>query len=111
MTLKFHWLQIFVIIGCLQWLPGCAYSIHQVYIGSMDAKTKNQPAHRWVEAEKKQFVFLGFEFGSDYVNSAYKALEAKCPGRIAQVTTEHLTEFLFLSYNQRVILKGLCIAG
>src|SRR5690349_9934817 len=100
-------------IFCTLMLAGmftaCSYSIHQVYIGSMDANVSYKKNH-WVEAESTEFVILGFEFGSDYVNKAYKDLESKCAGRIAQVTTEHLTEYKFLSYNQKVIMKGLCLS-
>jgi hypothetical protein len=87
----------------------CSYSIHELYISSMDPQATYGKG-RWVEAEASDFVVLYFEFGSDYVNHAYKELEAKCPGRIAQVTTEHLTAFKFLSYDQKVVLKGLCMS-
>jgi hypothetical protein len=89
---------------------GCSYSVHQLYVSSMDPDVKYGKA-KWVEAETKQFVVLGFEFGSDYVENAYKELAGKCSGRIAQVTTEHQTAYLFLSYDQKVILKGLCVKG
>ena len=86
----------------------CSYSVHEVYIGSMDPGVTNGRGH-WVEVETKQFVILGFEFGSEYVDKAYKELEGKCSGRLAQVTTEHLTAYNFLSYDQKVVLKGLCL--
>jgi hypothetical protein len=53
-------------------------------------------------------VILSFATQSNYVEDAYKRLESECKGRIAQVTTEHLTAYKFLSYDQKLILKGLC---
>ena len=82
----------------------CAHSIHQLYVGSMDPKATYNDG-KWVTADSLDFVVLGFQFDTNYVESAYRELESKCSGRIAQVTTEHLTSFLFLSYNQKVVLK------
>ena len=88
----------------------CAHSIHQLYVGSMDAKVTYNEG-KWVTADSVDFVILGFQFDTNYVELAFKELEKKCPGRIAQVTTEHLTSFLFLSYNQKIVLKGLCVSN
>lgn len=90
-------------------LGGCSYSIHQVYIGSMDPNTSYDKNRNWVQAEGRDFVILGFEMTSEYVDKAYRELESKCSGRLAQVTTEHSTAYKFLSYEQTVILKGLCV--
>ncbi len=89
-------------------LQGCAYSIHQQYISSMDRDVSYNKG-KWVKAEAVQMVILGFAFESDYVNKGYRELEAQCPGRLAQVTTEHLTAYKFLSYEQKVVLQGLCV--
>lgn len=85
----------------------CAHSIHQVYVSSQDAKSAGQG--QWVTADASEFVILGFQTKTDYVEQAYKELEKKCSGRISQVTTEHLTSFKLLSYEQKVVLKGLCL--
>jgi hypothetical protein len=86
---------------------GCAHSIHQVYVSSQDAKSAGQG--QWVTADASELVILGFQTKTDYVEDAYKELEKKCAGRISQVTTEHLTSFKLLSYEQKVVLKGLCL--
>ena len=86
----------------------CMHSIHQQYVGTMDANVDYSKG-RWVSAESKEFVILGFQSDTQYVEQAYKNLEAKCSGRIAQVTTEHLTSFKFLSYDQKVVMKGWCL--
>ncbi len=86
---------------------GCAHSIHQVYVSSQDAKSAGKG--QWVTADASELVILGFQTKTDYVEQAYKELEDKCTGRLAQVTTEHLTSFKLLSYEQKVVLKGLCL--
>jgi hypothetical protein len=86
---------------------GCSYSIHQQYIGSMDPNASYGKG-KWVEVTTSDFVILSFATQSNYVEDAYKRLESECKGRIAQVTTEHLTAYKFLSYDQKLILKGLC---
>jgi hypothetical protein len=102
-------MKTFVSMILVLLLQSCAYSIHQVYIGSMDQNVKVD-AGKWIEAETKAFVILGFHMDTKYIDQATKELESKCSGRIAQVTTEHLTAYWFLSYDQKVILKGLCLS-
>lgn len=88
-------------------LSACTHSIHQVYVSSQDPKSAGKG--EWVTVDSKELVVLGFQTESQYVDQAWRALESKCPGRIAQVTTEHLTSFKFLSYEQKLVLKGLCL--
>ncbi len=88
-------------------LTGCTHSIHQVYVSSQDklpAKIKTE----WVDVETNDFVVLGFATKTDYIEEAHRELQEKCQGRISQVSTEHLTSYYFLSYKQRIRLKGLC---
>ncbi|MCX6132128.1 MAG: hypothetical protein NTX25_24110 [Proteobacteria bacterium] len=101
-------MRFFTLIIFSLFFSACAHSVHQVYISSMDAKATQG---KWISADAKAFVVLGFQFNTDYVEAAYKELEGKCPGRLAQVTTEHLSSYYFLSYDQKVILKGLCMQG
>ncbi len=95
-------LPLLLIVVC-----GCAHSIHQVYVSSQDATSAGQ--NQWVTADASAFVIFGFQTSTDYVEQAYRELESKCSGRLAQVTTEHLTSFKLLSYEQKVVLKGLCL--
>lgn len=90
-------------------LNGCAHSIHQVYVSSQDPSSAGRG--QWVTADAKDFIILSFAVQSNYVEQAYQELESKCPGRIAQVTTEHLTSYKLLSYDQKLVVKGLCIKG
>jgi hypothetical protein len=86
---------------------GCAHSIHQVYISGQDPQSAGQG--QWVSADSKTLVILGFQSETNYVEEAMRELESKCPDRLALVTTEHLTSYKFLSYEQKVIMKGLCL--
>jgi hypothetical protein len=88
-------------------LSACTHSIHQVYVSAQDPKSAGQG--EWVTVDTKELVVLGFQTETQYVEQAWRALENKCPGRIAQVTTEHLTSYKFLSYEQKLVLKGLCL--
>jgi hypothetical protein len=90
-------------------LSGCAHSVHQVYISSMDKDAAFNQG-KWQTVETADFVVLGFQFNTDYVEKAYQQLEQQCKGRIAQVTSEHLTSYKFLSYEQKLVLKGLCLS-
>jgi hypothetical protein len=63
---------------------------------------------RWVTSESTDYIILFFAFNTNYVEQGIKKLEKQCPGRIAQVTTEHVTSYKFLSYQQKVVFKGLC---
>ena len=63
---------------------------------------------KWVTATSEDFVVLGFQGSTGYVEQAYRKLEQQCAGRISQVTTEYLTSFQFLSYDQKLVVRGLC---
>ena len=86
----------------------CSHSIHQAYVTSMEADAAGKHGH-WVTVESKDFVILAFTFDSDYVERGVRQLEAKCHGPVAQVSTERLTSYKFLSYDERLILKGYCL--
>ncbi|MBM4251709.1 MAG: hypothetical protein FJ146_07040 [Deltaproteobacteria bacterium] len=96
-----------LLVSILSMASACSYSIHQQYIGSMDPNASYGKG-KWVEATSSDFVILSFAMQSNYVEDAYRQLENQCKGRIAQVTTEHLTAYKFLSYEQKLVLKGLC---
>jgi len=99
--------RVFAAMMAMVGTSACTHSVHQQYVGSMDADA-NYGKGRWVTAESKDFVILEFQRDTNYVERAFTELESKCSGRIAQVTTEHLTSFKFLSYEQKVIMRGWC---
>lgn len=99
--------RLYVFFIAMVGAGACTHSVHQQYIGSMDPDAAYDKG-RWVIAEVKDLVILSFQMDTNYVEKAFKELESKCSGRIAQVTTEHLTSFKFLSYEQIVIMRGWC---
>ncbi|MBC7533748.1 MAG: hypothetical protein H7318_19445 [Oligoflexus sp.] len=101
-------MRFMILLGILITAPSCAHSINQVYVGSMDASARFGKG-KWVEVETSDRVILGFQMDTNYVDNAYAELQEKCPGRLSQVTSEHITSYLFLSYRQRLLLKGLCM--
>ena len=105
--MKNHIVPRLIMLFTLVSTMGCSYSVHQQYISSMDPNASYGKG-KWVEVTTSDFVILSFATQSNYVEDAYKRLESECKGRIAQVTTEHLTAYKFLSYDQKLILKGLC---
>ena len=109
MTTPRNAIRSLLVVGFVACISACSYSVHELYIGSVDPGVNYGGRGRWVEAESSKFVILGFEMNSKYVEEAYHKLEGHCSGRIAQVTTEHLTAYKLLSYEQKVILKGLCL--
>ena len=86
---------------------GCSHSVHQMYVSSMD-KSANYNRGKWVSASDKDFIILGFKMNSGYVERAYQKLQHTCPTPINQVTVEHVTSYFFLSYDQKLILRGFC---
>lgn len=91
-------------------LTSCAHSIHQVYASSAKPGTRYDKG-KWVSAASEDFVILGFQGDTDFADQAYEALQRKCQGPVTQVTTEFLTSYLFLSYDQKVIVRGFCPRG
>lgn len=85
----------------------CTHSIHQLYVGTAD-RGLDYSRGKWIKGDTKDFVILDFASDTSYVEKAVSELERQCRGRIAQVTTEHLTSFRFLSHYQKVVLKGWC---
>lgn len=103
-------MRLILLAACFCLLQACAHSIHQVYVSSMD-KGSMYTSGKWLTVEEKEFVILGFQMETTYVQRAYRKLEEKCSGRLSQVTAEHLTSYFLLSYDQKVVLKGLCNKG
>lgn len=61
-------------------------------------------------SETSQKVILGFVFDTNYVNEARKNLIAKCPnGDIQGVTTRYSTSLGFFSWDNKVLMQGLCL--
>lgn len=100
-------LRAFLILGLLQ--VSCAHSIHDVYVSDINqgtpfAKTKQ------VVANSSQFEVLWTATSTDYVEQAYTDLQEKCPkGDITGITTQFSTSLGFLSWHNKILMKGYCV--
>ncbi|MBL7543515.1 MAG: hypothetical protein JNL11_06840 [Bdellovibrionaceae bacterium] len=87
-------------------LSGCV-SLNSVSLTSVPAE-RNQR----VKAEAERFIFLGFNFDNDYVNSLTSDLKNQCPnGTVSGVLTksESIAYFLFFFWKSRVTATGYCV--
>ena len=88
---------------------GCAHSVHQVHMGDFNTQEK-YTAGEWVTAETSQKVILGFVQQTNYVNEAKSKLISKCPnGDIQGVTTRYSTSLGFFSWDNKILMQGLCL--
>lgn len=65
-----------------------------------------------VNAEAERFIFLGFNFDNDYVNSITSDLKNQCTnGTVSGILTktESTMYFLFFFWKKRVSATGYCI--
>jgi len=65
--------------------------------------------YRYVEAMAKQHVILGFAFDTNYVDNARNSLIAQCDKELTAVSTQYSTDHGFLSWNNKILMKGICI--
>lgn len=65
--------------------------------------------YRYVETTAKQRVILGFSFDTKYVDNARNSLIAQCDGELTAVSTQYSTEHGFLSWNNKILMKGICV--
>lgn len=65
--------------------------------------------YRYIEATAKQHVILGFAFNTDYVDNARHSLILQCDGELTAVSTQYSTDHGFLSWNNKILMKGICI--
>lgn len=103
MILRILFLNLFFVAGA------CTHSVHNYHIS--DSRV-HIPKHKpqTVESSAEQFVILGFVTQTDYVDQAFSDLKATCPGgRISQIHTRYSTSHGFLSWTNKVKMKGLCV--
>lgn len=87
-------------------LSGCVHlnSVSQTQIPSERGKT--------VRAEASRFIFLGFNFDNDYVDSITSKLRSQCPsGAVRGILTkdESINYFLFIFHSRRITAEGFCV--
>ena len=100
--------KILLILSTL-FLMNCAYSIHDYHVSDYDPRIPNVQSTT-VESYSEKFIILGFSTNVDYAKEAYNDLLSKCPnGTISGTHTQYSTALGFLSYTQKISMKGECI--
>tara|TARA_B110001454_G_scaffold219136_1_gene250335 strand:+ start:71750 stop:72151 length:402 start_codon:yes stop_codon:yes gene_type:complete len=89
-------------------LNGCV-SLNSVSLTSVPADRSKR-----VAAASERFIFMGFNFDNDYVNSITSDLKTQCPnGTVSGVLTksESINYFLYIFWKSRVSASGFCLPG
>lgn len=87
----------------------CSYSIHQVHATDLLTEVPRGRS-RVISAEATQDVFLYLTTSTDYVDQAYNRLLNQCPGgEIVGIQGRHSTAHSFLSYTNKMVLRGYCV--
>ncbi|OYZ18797.1 MAG: hypothetical protein B7Y39_13035 [Bdellovibrio sp. 28-41-41] len=101
--MKFSFLGVLLVV-----LSGCV-SLNSVSLTSVPADRSKR-----VAAASERFIFMGFNFDNDYVNSITSDLKTQCPnGTVSGVLTksESINYFLFIFWKSRVSASGYCVPG
>jgi hypothetical protein len=102
--------KIFPLIVTLFLGASCMHSIHQVHVSDFDPYGSFESG-KIVKAKTEQFVIMGFVTESNYVDKAYRDLQAKCKdGRIQGITTQYITSLGFFSWTNKILMQGLCLS-
>src|SRR5579884_1654095 len=92
---------------------GCSYSVHEVNAAGFapaDPAPPGAPRHaERIESRAEQDVVLGVVDNTDYVDEAYAALLAQCPGDVVGLSTRISSSLGFLSYTNVVQMRALCL--
>jgi len=90
-------------------LSSCGHAIHQVQISDFRPYEK-YTAGKLIKSKATQWTFLGFVTNTNFVDKARAKLIAQCPnGDIQGILTRHSTALGFLSWTNKIIMKGLCL--
>lgn len=94
-------------------LSGCAHSLHQYYVSDSSLPLRNLASDgKEISAEAEQFVILFITGNTDYADQAYSKLLAQCPhGEIVGINARYSTSLGFLSYYNKIHLRGICVSG
>lgn len=86
---------------------GCTYSVHQVHMGDF---SPYQAGGKKIMAMVEQPRILNIATDTDYVEQAYRELQAKCEGgSIVGVSTEFITHHHFFHARDRIYMKARCL--
>jgi len=97
----------FLILISFLGLGACAHSVH-LY----QADNSNSFKGQLIESNSEQKVILGFTQDTLYVEQAFDKLKQQCPsGRIEGINTRYSTSLGFLSWTNKLRMRGYCQKG
>ena len=89
-------------------LSGCGVVVHQVAPSGW-APYADLNDHIIVQSSAEQTVLLGLDADTHYVDLCWEGLKRKCPrGNLTGITVETSTKLGFLSWTNRVVMRGVC---
>ena len=99
----------FILIS--QFCFSCAYSIHHVHSNPIEEGLQIAKG-REIRSKAEQEVFLWFVTDNYFADEAMSRLINQCPqGRIEGIQTIYSTDLGFLSFVNRIRMKGFCFSS
>jgi hypothetical protein len=101
-------MKLVLVLTTLALVSGCV-SLNSVSLTSVPADRSQK-----VRADAERFIFMGFNFDNDFVNTLTSDLKAQCPqGIVSGVLTksESVIYFPLFFWKNRVSTTGYCVPG
>ena len=87
----------------------CTHALHLYHSGDFEPIPRKAKVSK-VSAQAEQFTIMGFTSETNYVNTAFKELQQKCPqGKITGINTRYSTSHGFFSWTNTINMTGLCV--
>jgi len=97
---------LYILLAALFFFSGCV-SLNSLSLTSIPKNREKQ-----VRIEKEKFIFLGFNFDNDFINTASEDLRRQCPnGKVTGLLTkdENINYFLYIFWKKRITATGFCV--
>lgn len=98
-----------VVLGFILILGSGCVSLNSVSLTSVPVERGQK-----VRAASERFIFMGFNFDNDYVNTVTTDLKTQCPnGTVSGLLTksESINYFLYIFWKSRITATGYCVKG
>lgn len=100
-------LGLLALAMCLA-LSACTHAVHVNHTSDF-ALDRPLSTYTTVEAVAEQHTFLGIVGQTDYVDRAFRDLQAECPdGVLTGIQTRYSTSHGFFSWTNTVVMRGYC---
>jgi hypothetical protein len=102
--------RLLLLLSIQGFLGACTHSLHVAQISDFGPSYKAYQNGQLIESRAEQKTILGFVFETNFVDQAYASLQSQCPnGHIQGISSQFSTDHSFLSWTNRVDMKGLCV--